>query len=202
MTSDFNLNIETIDQLDKKTSHYELLGVEKSANSFEIKRAFIKQKQMHDRNSLALYSLTDDEMNKKALDRLMQAYNVLSCDLSRENYDRELAGKPRAKHVEHKFVRKDLSSSEAKNEKFSQLEKIEHFDGLAKLHGLGSGQQMKSFRKWLGIEIQELQHVTKISHANLQSIENESFQLLPDVVYVKGFLRCCFKYYGLPNLKL
>ena len=76
------------------------------------------------------------------------------------------------------------------------------FDTLGREFGPGSGKQLRSFRKWLdllGIELEEVQQVTKISPQILRSIENESFQLLPDIVYVKGFVRTCLRYYKIPN---
>lgn len=201
MNLDFDLEVGAIDKLDNSKNLYELLDVDKRANTLTIKAAYLKQKQMYAKNALALYSLCDDQANDQVLSELEKAYSVLSCDFAREDYDRELDGSTKIVRVETKKIstRKQTPECRTKSISYSGQDKGRQYDRIGQECGFGTGEQLKSFRAWLGIELQEVQHVTKISYTTLESIENESFQLLPDIVYVKGFLRTCLRYYGLPK---
>ncbi len=196
MNLDFELQVGNIENLDTNKNFYELLEVDQKATSLTIKNAFIKQKQMYNRNALALYSLSDKPSNDQVLSQLEEAYNTLSCEFAREDYDRELNGFSKNAHTSTKTK---LTVSKVKSESYSVIDRESQYDLYGDQFGFGSGEQLKSFRAWLGIELQEVQQVTKISYTTLESIENESFQLLPDIVYVRGFLRTCLRYYGLPK---
>ena len=201
MNLDFNLEADTIETLDNSKNLYEILDIDQNANALTIKNAYIRQKQMYDRNALALYSLSDDKANNQVLSELEEAYNTLSCEFAREDYDKKLnkpskSVKVKAKHIPSK---EKNAPKTKKTTSYSTEEKTSQYDLLGGKYGFGSGEQLKSFRAWLGIELQEVQQVTKISHTTLESIENEAFQLLPDIVYVRGFLRTCLRYYGLPK---
>ena len=200
MNLDFSLEIDSLDKVENHKTLYEILDIPRSATTYEVKQAYIKQTQIHNRNSLALYSLTDEAANNKSVETIEHAFSILSCDFSRERYDKELRGETLCTTVPNKTTTSSVTSIlPEKRVVRSQDELMSYFDALSDEHGLGTGSQLKSFREWLGLDIQEVQQVTKISYTNLTSIENESFQLLPDIVYVRGFLRNCLRYYGLPE---
>ena len=196
MNWDVSLNAEPLDQIKIDKNLYEILGVDQNANHLTIKDAYLRQKQTFERNSLALYSISNPQTDSKLLEEIDHAYEVLSCSFAKENYDKELSGG--ASIMSH------ISSHSVKKTNFRSTEGLSkdaamQFDTLGREFGPGSGKQLRSFRKWLGIELEEVQQVTKISPQILRSIENESFQLLPDIVYVKGFVRTCLRYYKIPN---
>ena len=193
MIEDFNLEITDLEKLNTNKSLYDLLEVKHDASHLEIKTSYLRQKQLYDSNSLAFYSLTNEAADQ-TVSKLNEAYKTLSCEISRKKYDKELAVKPQV--IDRKKKTKALST---KLEVNSQAERVRYFDSLCVDFNSGSGAILKSFRLWTGLEYQEVQAVTKIHSHILEAIENESFQLLPNIVYVKGFLDCILKYYGLEN---
>ena len=196
MNLDFDLKADLLEFESHQQNFYELLGVDKDANALAIKEGYLKQKQIYDKNALALYSLSSDSDRECALNDIESAYATLKCDYLKQEYDR----KTFKQDVEStKELTHEASQSDVKNRYLPNTEKEYYFDTLASKHTYGTGMQIKSFREWLGIELQEVQRVTRISPVVLEAIENESFHLLPNIVYVKSFLRSLLRYYGLQN---
>lgn len=54
---------------------------------------------------------------------------------------------------------------------------------------MGIGETLKNAREALGLTIEEAAEKTRIRCRYLEAIEEENFDVLPDDVYVKGFLR-------------
>ncbi|MCG7851031.1 MAG: helix-turn-helix domain-containing protein, partial [Methanosarcinaceae archaeon] len=52
-----------------------------------------------------------------------------------------------------------------------------------------SGDDLKKLRKAVGVKIQEIQYITKISASILRAIEENRFEELPPDIYLRGFLR-------------
>ena len=59
-----------------------------------------------------------------------------------------------------------------------------------------NGSLIKELREIQGVTLNELQDRTKVSLQYIIALENNDFQTLPSVVYVKGFLRICLQYLG------
>jgi len=51
------------------------------------------------------------------------------------------------------------------------------------------GQQLAAARRRRGIDLKEAEEATKIRLRLLDALENDQFDLLPDPVYIKGFIR-------------
>ncbi len=76
-------------------------------------------------------------------------------------------------------------------------EKIaEKFTELMESSDLSDGDLFRQLREAAGVSLDELQDRTKVSVAYITDIEANRFDRLPQLVYVKGFLRCIFKYLG------
>jgi DNA-binding transcriptional regulator YiaG len=56
-------------------------------------------------------------------------------------------------------------------------------------NGLISGDDLKKMRKTSGIELSEINAVTKISVSVLKSMEENRIESLPPILYLKNFLR-------------
>ena len=52
-----------------------------------------------------------------------------------------------------------------------------------------SGDDLKKLRKAVGVKIQEIQYITKISTSILKAIEENRFEELPPGTYLRSFLR-------------
>ena len=68
-------------------------------------------------------------------------------------------------------------------------------DIKARLGRLG-GRALREIRERLGLSLQEVASVIKVTKGTLENIEAERFDRLPAWVYVKGFLRAYAKFLG------
>jgi len=71
-------------------SHYDVLGIAPGAGPSEIRLAFEHLSAVFDPDSLALYSLTEPEEQKRALAEVREAHRVLSDPGLRQAYDEEM----------------------------------------------------------------------------------------------------------------
>ena len=65
-----------------------------------------------------------------------------------------------------------------------------------------SGNDLKKFRKALGIDIMEIHSITKISISVLNAIEENRFDRLPPDIYLKNFLKSYAKILRLDSQKV
>jgi cytoskeletal protein RodZ len=64
------------------------------------------------------------------------------------------------------------------------------------------GRELKQVREKIGLELQTVSKETKISLKILESLEEENFEKLPPLVYLKGFLRSYAQCLGLDPQKV
>jgi flagellar biosynthesis protein FlhG len=57
-----------------------------------------------------------------------------------------------------------------------------------------TGALLRKVRQSQGVELKEISERTKIARSHLQAIEEEQFDALPAVVYVRGFVNELAKY--------
>ena len=62
--------------------------------------------------------------------------------------------------------------------------------------GTFDGAFLKVLRESQGVSLNEMQDRTKVSLQYIIAMENNDFQTLPSVVYVKGFLKICLQFLG------
>ena len=72
---------------------------------------------------------------------------------------------------------------------------------LIATHGLGSGQLYRAIRELLQVGVEEIQDRTKVGIDYIEAIESENFSYLPQIVFVKGFLRSYLRYLAVPQLE-
>jgi curved DNA-binding protein CbpA len=84
-------------------------------------------------------------------------------------------------------IKAEGSTKEQVAEKFSELiEANDHSDG----------DLFRQLREAAGVSVEELQDRTKVCVSYIKDIEANRFDRLPQLVYVRGFLRGIFKYLG------
>ena len=64
------------------------------------------------------------------------------------------------------------------------------------------GQILEKTRKERGLTLDEVENATKIRKRYLSGLEREDFGVLPDAVYVQGFLKTYANYLGLDGEEL
>jgi len=186
----------------EKLNYYELLEVPVDASFFEIRHAYRDALSIYDEDSLSTYSLFPDEERARLLKRIEEAFNILIDEAKRSEYDEQLVKSGKLKPSERlkSYQEKSIpifrtGSSAEKNVFFKKVqEKVKESDiqSLAEEIIAGeliSGQDLKKLRKAIGIELEEIFEVARISISMLKAIENDQFQDLPSLVYLKNFLK-------------
>jgi len=179
----------------KDQTYYEILEISVTATSKDIQRAYEHAKETFHADSMAVYSLFSEKEVKEIEEAVDEAYRVLMDEESRKDYDQthsrttrerppekplEVQVTPREKRVPLSFTDLSLHAE------------LEHY----------RGKELKQLREGMGLELQAVSNETKISLKILESLEEESFQKLPALVYLKGFLKSYAQFLGLDPQKV
>jgi hypothetical protein len=69
------------------TNYYDVLDIRPNASPTEVREAYYRAKSAFNKDSAALYSLVEPEEREEILSRIEEAYEILSNDDKRRNYD-------------------------------------------------------------------------------------------------------------------
>ncbi len=179
----------------KDQTYYEILEVSPTATAKEIQRAYEHAKETFHADSMAVYSLFSEKEVKEIDAAIEEAYQVLMDESSRTKYDQthsEATGEQRPERPSEAPV--------ASREKKAPLS----FTGLSFNIEVERyrGKELKQLRERMGIELQIVAKETKISLKILEFLEEENFEKLPALVYLKGFLKGYAQSLGLDPQKV
>ena len=179
----------------KEQTYYEVLEVSPTATTKEIQRAYEHAKETFDVDSLAIYSLFSEEEVKEIQEAIEEAYRILVDEALRRSYDQS-----HLQAVDRLPTEEPSEAQEASGEKKTSLS----FTGLSfNSEGeLYRGKALKQVRERMGVEPQTISKETKISIKTLEWIEEEAFEKLPPLVYLKGFLKSYAQSLGLDPQKV
>jgi len=179
----------------KDQTYYEILEVNPTATAKEIQRAYEHAKETFHADSLAVYSLFSEEEVKEIQSSIEEAYRVLMDESLRRSYDQShfqtVEGQPSEKPSEALGVSREKMTSLS----FTSLS----FNVDAELY---RGKTLKQVRERMGVELQAVSKETKINIKILEWIEEEAFEKLPALVYLKGFLKNYAQSLGLDPQKV
>ncbi len=184
-------------------THYEVLEIPRGATVDDVERAYSFARSAYAEGSVAMYSLFDDRELTEQRTRIERAYNVLSDETMRSEYDQTLEeDQQEAKQVptfgmKPSLLASALSSSEAG----SQLDGFVEFDD-GEEDSAWDGSRLRRNRIGRGIELEDVAVMTKISSGMLRFIEDERFEDLPATVYLRGFLDAYSQCVGLDSGKV
>jgi DnaJ-class molecular chaperone len=182
--------------------YYELLEIPYGASSFEIRQAYKDAFSIYNEDSLATYTFFGDDERDQILKQIEEAFNTLIDEKKRTGYDKMLleagrldpeafSAKERSKTVplfpddktieeSHllKRIKKRIAASRAKGsaEDFASKERV-------------SGEDLRRFRESMGIKLEEIYQVCRVSVSILKSIEEDQIEELPPTVYLRNFLK-------------
>jgi flagellar biosynthesis protein FlhG len=179
----------------KDQTYYEILEVSPTATAKEIQRAYEHAKETFHSESMAVYSLFSDEEVKEIQEAVEEAFRVLNDEALRKSYDQshfQMVGYPPPE--------KPPETHGMPHGKKTSLS----FTGLSfnVEEGVYHGKTLMQVRERMGIELQNISKETKISIKVLEWIEEEAFDKLPALVYLKGFLRNYAQSLGLDPQKV
>jgi DnaJ-class molecular chaperone len=186
----------------KNLNYYELLRISYNASSFEIRQAYKQVLAIYEENSLATYSLFTEDERKVILSKIESAFLTLMDDEKRKDYDSNLVDRGEAPDniLTDRRKKKAIpifprSKARANVNNLARIKrKIQEKEAgdLATIMLKGkqiSGKELKNLRESLGIELEEIFQVTKISPTALAAIEKDDVGNLPPKVYLISFLR-------------
>ena len=151
-------------------THYEVLGLERSATSDEVEEAYKRCQALYGDGALATYSLLEPEEVRVARARVDEAYRVLRDPERRRDYDartREAEAEPATEVEEPPPPRPDPRV----------------------LPDPVTGPDLRRVREERGVGLKEIAFASKIGVRFLEYIEADRHERLPAVVYLRGFLQ-------------
>jgi flagellar biosynthesis protein FlhG len=166
---------------------YATLGITRSSNDEEVRRAYKRQREIYATGGLATASLLDEARLKTEQARLDEAYDTLLDPVRRRAYDLSTFAEPDQPEASAaRSVRPALAAEQLmlQSELAREIGPDTDFTGAL----------LRKVRESQGIELGEISARTKIARGHLQAIEEEAFEGLPAIVYVRGFLAELAKY--------
>ncbi len=182
-------------------NYYEVLQIPVNASYIEIKRAYRDSLSIYSEESLATYSMFSNNERDNILKNIEKAFLTLIDENKRTAYDKMLVdtGQVEATSISadkktptHLFHSNTFTDETDLTERVRQISKQEDFKRLSNeilSKDLISGSDLKKLRKTVGIELSEIDIVTKISVIVLRSIEENQLENLPADIYLKNFLK-------------
>jgi flagellar biosynthesis protein FlhG len=159
---------------------YAVLGVTRSSNDEEVRRAYKRQREIYATGGLATVSLLDAEQLAAAQRKLDEAYDTLLDPVRRRAYDLSTFPAAEPEVLSARATSPALAAEQVmlQGELQREIGRDTEF----------SGALLRKVRESLGIELSEISAKTKISRAYLQALEDDRFSDLPALVYARGFL--------------
>jgi DnaJ-class molecular chaperone len=183
-------------------NYYDLLGVSPQASFEEVQSAYDEAVSTYSNDSIPTYSLFTQEEREQILARLVDAYKILTNSQLRKEYNQVLMEKGELAPQEIRFSSlektavpkgklKDVSvesliqeeRSENLNQAFDST--LDLFNGYTSV----TGKNIKMVRLAREMTLEEVYRKTNIPKQTLEDIEEEHFEKLPALVYLKGFLK-------------
>lgn len=187
----------------QKQTHYDLFRVPTDASPLEICHAYLDILEVYQDQSMAASAFFSESERKTILSRLEEAYLVLSDPESRADYDRSLIemgimkeGKQyrgtsrQAISLHHVRRKRTLSQSLPRQPEVDKSVVSENalIQEILK-QDLLTGQDLKKIRTTLGIPLEQIVLQTRVATGTLEAIEEDRFNRLPPLVYLKSFLK-------------
>lgn len=179
----------------KDQTYYEVLEVRPTATPKEIQRAYEQAKETFDVDSLAIYSLFSEGEVKKIQEALAEAYRILMDEESRRSYDQSQFQTVGELPTEEPSKAREVFEEEKTYLSFTGLS----FNTEGEVY---RGKALKQIRERMGVDPQTISMETKIPIKTLEWVEEEVFEKLPPLVYLKGFLKSYAQSLGLDPPKV
>lgn len=196
-------------------THYSILNVDQNASKMMIREAYLRLKSLYNNGGDGLYGMMGNDDLIRQTAELEEAFSVLNDDLRRAEYDRALGlggATPVASDAYSEGWASAHGLSDVVQTSRSTLRVIKTratrpddqatqkgFSAILADHDLGDGATLVKLREMVGVTDVEIQDRTKISLEYIRAMETNRFERLPQVVYVKGFMRSYLKYLCVPN---
>ncbi len=179
----------------KDQTCYEVLEVSRAATPKEIQRAYERARETFAADSLAIYSLFSEAEVKEIQEAVEEAHRILMDEESRRSYDRSHFQTETEAATEAPSETREIPEEKKASLAFSGL----LFNTEREAY---RGKDLKEVRERMGVAREAISKETKISMKVLEWIEEEAFEVLPPLVYLKGFLKSYAQSLGLDPQKV
>jgi curved DNA-binding protein CbpA len=183
-------------------NYYHLLGVSPKASLEDVRSAYDEAVSIYSNDSIPTYSLFTQEEREQILARLVDAYKTLTNSQLRKEYNKILIEKgelspqeigfssleePAVPKAKLREVSVESLTQEKKAENLNQTydSTLDLFNGYTSV----TGKSIKMVRLAREMSLEEVYRKTNIPKQTLENIEEEHFEKLPALVYLKGFLK-------------
>jgi flagellar biosynthesis protein FlhG len=165
---------------------YEVLLAHRGATDEELRRAYKRQRDLYQTNSLPLTSLLGEAEQRRESARIEEAHDTLLDPLRRKAYDASIFPETEAEAPRSRAADSALLAERAalRQELSREINAETEF----------TGRLLTKVREAMGVELSDIARETKISVSHLSAIEQEAFDDLPALVYTRGFVQQLAKF--------
>ena len=198
-----------------ENNYYSLLGISPKASFEEVQSAYDEARATFDHNSVATYALFTQEERDQILARLVDAYKTLTNTHLRREYNEFLMEKGELSSDEigeSSSITAELPETRLREVPVESLIQEEastsadrasqHNLDLFGAHAYVTGTSIKMIRMEREMSLQDVYRKTNIPKQTLEDIEEENFEKLPALVYLKGFLRAYADVLGIDRAQM
>ncbi len=182
--------VEPISLAPEEPSLYDVLWTHRGATDDEVRRAYKRQREIYEPNSLPLTSLLSGAQLERERARVEEAHDTLLDPVRRRAYD--ISFFPEEEEAA-RSARPEADTAILAERAMLQQELAREIHAETEF----TGRLLQRVRESQGVEIEEIVQRTKIASSHLRAIEAEDFEKLPAQVYTRGFVQQLAKLLGL-----
>ena len=201
----------------KNLNHYELLEIPVDALPFEIRQAYRNALSIYEEESMISASFFTDYERNDILRKIEEAFSTLIDKNQRAAYNQKLASagvidvsllekiKFKSKGPIPLFSLKKTGGQQSLAGKVKKrIEKKDYTQISDEIlsKDLISGKDLERLREHVGIAVEEIFEVTRISLKVLTAIENDDVASLPQEFYLRNFLKAYAELFKLDSKKV
>lgn len=190
--------------------HYELLEIPLDASPFEIRKAYQELFELYRDDSIAAYSFFSSAERMAIISDLERAYLTLIDAAARSSYDAQLIERglmEEGKGYQDKSrepvpmysLRRSPYVDPAGPAIPSFAKKADQGDSPAEMilkKDVLAGEDLRTIRMELDVSLEQISLQSKFKISLLQALEEDRFELLPPLAYLKGILKSYAKCIG------
>jgi DnaJ-class molecular chaperone len=183
-------------------NYYDLLDVSPKASFEEVQSAYDEAVSIYSNDSIPTYSLFTQEEREQIMARLVEAYKILTNGQLRKEYNQVLIERGEFSPQEVGFSsleEPDVAKGKLREVSVESLIQEENSENLNQAgdstldlfneYTSVTGKSIKMVRLAREMSLEEVYRNTNIPKHTLEDIEEEHFEKLPALVYLKGFLK-------------
>jgi len=212
--------MNTFDELD----YYQILEVETDASFSSIRQAYQDALSLYLEDTIVSDAFFSDTEKEQIIEEIEQAFSVLYDKDKRKAYDR-YCGIEHVPMDSNSFMGFDEANNNEQGDSkvntpepiFSDNRPVNRTEIMTRIKEISltqevkalaedisakeniSGKDIRKLRKSLGLTVDKVYEITRVSASTIRQIENDEFESLPPTVYLKGFLTSYAEVLHLPS---